>query len=99
MRHCVQMNSAEELTDLMGIRTPPESMRAGRNRTWSASDFPQLTQTGMRSAEAPSPSIATTFADGMAIAQAVQMSEPRGLYRWQSTFSARPAQMSTRESV
>jgi len=80
LRHCVQMNSAEELTALMGILAPPESMRAGRNRTWSASDLPQLTQTGVGSSEALSPSVATTFAGGMRIAQAEQVSEPRGLY-------------------
>lgn len=73
------MNTADTLTDLMGILAPPESMRAGRSRTWSASDFPQLTQTGMRSSEAPSPSVATTFPDGTRIAQAAQVSEPRAL--------------------
>jgi hypothetical protein len=29
----VQMNTADALTDLMGILVPPDSMRAGRRRT------------------------------------------------------------------
>jgi hypothetical protein len=69
------MNKPDGLADLIGALTPPESMRAGRNRTWSASDFPQLTQEGIRSS--PVPSTTTTFEAG--IAQAAQVSEPRAL--------------------
>jgi hypothetical protein len=72
------MNRPAGLADLIRALTPPpESMRAGRNRTWSASDFPQLTQEGIRSLPIPSPSIATTF--DACIAQAAQVSEPRAL--------------------
>jgi len=71
------MNRPDDLADLIGGLTPPESMRAGRNRTWSASDFPQLTQEGIRSSPVPSPSTTTTFEAG--IAQAAQVSEPRAL--------------------
>lgn len=71
------MNGPDGLADLIGALTPPESMRAGRNRTWSASDFPQLTQEGRRSSPFPSPSIVTTF--DACIAQAAQVSESRAL--------------------
>lgn len=71
------MNGPDGLADLIGALTPPESMRAGRNRTWSASDLPQLTQEGMRSTPVTSPSIDTTFA--ACIAQAAQVSESRAL--------------------
>jgi hypothetical protein len=71
------MNSPDGLADLIGALTPPESMRAGRNRTWSASDFPQLTQLGMHSSPGPSPFISTTF--DACIAHAAQVSEPRAL--------------------
>jgi len=73
------MNTADALTDVSGILVPPDSMRAGRRRTWSASDLPQLTQLGVRCSAAPSPSVAKTFDDRPGIAQAAHVSEPRAL--------------------
>ena len=44
--HCVQMYTTSDVDDLIGTRIPPDSMRAGRSRTWSASDLPQPTHAG-----------------------------------------------------
>jgi hypothetical protein len=93
------MYTADALAEPIGSLAPPDSMRAGRNRTWSASDFPQLTQVGMRSSSCPLPSVTKTFAESTRVAQAAQQPVPRGLYRWHSTLSPPPGQTSTRASV
>jgi len=64
------MYTADALAVPIGILAPPESMRAGRNRTWSASDLPQLTHAGTRSGTLPLPSMTRRFTVGTAIAQA-----------------------------
>src|SRR5262249_57048481 len=83
----------------IGTRVPPESIRAGRNRTWSASLLPQLTHVGTRSSALPLPSVTRTFVADTRIAHAAQEFEPRALYRWQSTLSLPPAHISTKASV
>lgn len=93
------MYTADALAEPMGILAPPESIRAGRSRTWSCSDLPQFTQDGPRSAAPPFPLLTRTFAGGTRIAQAVHESVPRALYRWHSTLSPFPAQASTRASA
>src|SRR3974390_2116401 len=61
------MYTADALAEPMGSLAPPDSIRAGRNRTWSASDFPQLTQVGMRSSPCPLPSVTREFAESMGV--------------------------------
>jgi hypothetical protein len=75
------MYTADALAEPMGSLAPPDSIRAGRNRTWSASDFPQLTQVGMCSSALPLPSVTRTFPESTRVAQAAHESVPRGLYR------------------
>ena len=70
------MYTADALAEPMGILAPPESIRAGRSRTWSASDLPQFTQDGTRSRPPPFPFVTRTFVGGTRIAQAAQKSAP-----------------------
>jgi len=78
-----------------GTRAPPVSIRAGRSRTWSASDLPQLTHLGGRA----SPSNARVNRPGTSITHAAQNDVPRALYPWQSTFPPRRGHGSTSASV
>jgi hypothetical protein len=75
------MKSAPALAAPIGTRTPPESIRAGRSRTWSASDFPQLTHAGEVCSAEPLPSVVVGVAVGDVprIAHAAQNGAPRGL--------------------
>ena len=73
------MYTADALAEPSGTRAPPESIRAGRNLTWSASVLPQLTHPGLRSSTLPLPSVTKKFVDGTRIAHAAQEFDPRAL--------------------